>query len=135
MSGHGYITPGELKARCGGPGVCRECKSELARALEHCAELFEREALPGLPFVAHLLNYTSAKERLTTIRFSWPNWHCARYLCSWLLLQASDIGADGLPLVRLGDPSVTAEVVGIGRTLEQAYFAAAFRALAHEATR
>ena len=32
-SGHGHVfrLPGGAKARCGGPGLCRECDADLAR--------------------------------------------------------------------------------------------------------
>lgn len=60
----------------------------------------------------------------------------ARTLSNWLLVHASDIGADGLPLVRIANPGATpvGEVDGIAfgggkNALARAYCAAALRAL------
>ncbi len=54
----------------------------------------------------------------------------ARTLSDWLLVQASDIGADGLPLVILGNPGVTppADATGIGATLPLCMCIAALKA-------
>lgn len=57
----------------------------------------------------------------------------ARSLSDWMLLYASDIGADGLAVVRLGDPASSREVVGIHARLEIAWVIAAIKAI--EATR
>lgn len=61
-------------------------------------------------------------------------WEAARSLSDWILVHASDIGADGLPLVHLADPETGREAKGVaGRTLTLTYCAAACRALAIEA--
>ena len=54
----------------------------------------------------------------------------ARSLSDWVLIYASDIGADGLAMVKLGDPgrSPSPEVVGIHASLEIAWCIAALRA-------
>ena len=51
-----------------------------------------------------------------------------------VLLHLSDIGADGLPLCRLGDPSTGREWTGIAATLPLAITAAALRARAAATT-
>ena len=55
-------------------------------------------------------------------------------LSNWILLHASDIGADGLPLVQLGDPSRSpvVEVTGIHQRLVIAWCIAALKARASE---
>jgi hypothetical protein len=55
----------------------------------------------------------------------------ARRISNWLLLHMSDIGADGLPLVELGDCDAN-KVVGIARDLPLSYCAAALRAVAFD---
>lgn len=58
----------------------------------------------------------------------------AATLSTWMLISASDIEADGLPAVRLGDPSPRQgikEVLGLcGRTLALTWCAAALKARA-----
>lgn len=57
----------------------------------------------------------------------------ARGLSKWVLVHASDIGADGLPLVRLGNPGNVMIVLGVGqgdKGLARAMCAAALQALA-----
>lgn len=65
----------------------------------------------------------------------------ARTISEWVLLHASDIGADGLALVELGNPTTTPTglVRGVGygggqHALVLALCAAALRALAAEAS-
>lgn len=54
----------------------------------------------------------------------------ARGMSNWVVLYASDIGADGLALVQLGDPSrsPTVEVSGIHPSLVVAWCIAALKA-------
>lgn len=54
----------------------------------------------------------------------------ARNLSNWLLLYASDIGADGLAMVTLADPSTSPvkEVTGIHGRLVMAWVIAAMKA-------
>lgn len=54
----------------------------------------------------------------------------ARGLSNWVLIYASDIGADGLALVRLGNPAVSPspEVSGIHSSLEIAWCIAGLKA-------
>ena len=68
------------------------------------------------------------------------SWDAARTVSNWVLLGASDIGADGLPLVELGNPATvpTGLVHGIAygggpNPIVRAYLAAALRAQAMEA--
>ena len=44
----------------------------------------------------------------------------ARTISNWVLLHLSDIGADGLPYAKLGNPGESTEVTGIGATIELA---------------
>ncbi|MDX5370359.1 MAG: hypothetical protein LPL29_13385 [Alphaproteobacteria bacterium] len=59
------------------------------------------------------------------------NIQLARDLSSWILLQASDIGADGLAVVVLGNPdtSPAGEVRGIHACLEIAWCIASLKAI------
>ncbi len=72
-----------------------------------------------------------------------PQWtrdlNAVRELSNWILIHASDIGADGFPLVELSDPSTSPPRIarGIGlcggpHALTRAWLAAALRARAME---
>lgn len=52
--------------------------------------------------------------------------------CDWILIHASDISADGMAMVQLGDPGTNQDSIGIGSDLPTAYAAAVCRALAIE---
>ena len=61
----------------------------------------------------------------------------SRSLSNWVLVFASDIGADGLAMVELGDPShsPSVEVCGIHSILEIAWCIAGLRARQRDAMR
>lgn len=66
---------------------------------------------------------------------SWPHYttsiDAARSLSNWMLIYASDIGADGLAMVKLGNPSLSSpslEVYGIHSDLIIAWCIAALKA-------
>ena len=76
---------------------------------------------PEMPYNAidswHVPNYTTSLD-------------AARSLSNWVLIQASDIAADGLAFVELGDPSrsPSVEVHGIHANLVLAWCVAALKA-------
>lgn len=93
--------------------------------------------MPGRFHDPDLLSALAAEKFITRATYVAPRYtasiDAAMTLADgFVLLHLSDIGADGLPLCRLGNPSTTParQYVGIAHTLPRALCAAALRARA-----
>ena len=100
-----------------------EGSRELDLSLDECVA---RDEEGRLDLHATIRYFENQNERLPydNIGMEWlPHYTTslddARSISDWILLELSDIGADGLPLARLGDPSRSppVEVSGIGADL------------------
>lgn len=85
-TGHGHVfkRPDGVKARCGGPGVCAECSTDLARA--EAAAQREQQPRPVL---------TNTNERLARIRASGA---IGVGDAEWLLAEFEKLDADAAGL-------------------------------------